>query len=157
MINTPTRGIGNKTIADLQLVARQINTSSGHVLLDLGRNGNRSPFWNAFSGRAATALEGFGAMLFGWREQAQTQPLPALFDRILVDSNYESYVNDQTEEGLSRWENVQELRRIAYEYQEKGLSEFLENLALVSDQDTLEEQTGRAGVDDPARRQRIGV
>lgn len=140
VINVPTRGIGDKTIAELRMTAQQINTSPGQVLLDLGRNGNRSPFWNAFSGRAAAALEGFGAMLFGWREQAQTQPLPALFDRVLVDSNYESYINDQTEEGLSRWENVQELRRIAYEYQEKGLSEFLENLALVSDQDTLEER-----------------
>ncbi len=141
VINVPARGIGNKTIADLQMIAREINISPGQLLLDLGRNGNRSPYWNAFSGRAAASLEGFGAMLLGWREQAQTQPLPTLFDRIIGDSGFEAYVNDQTEEGISRWENVQELRRIAYEYQERGLPEFLENLALVSDQDTLEEQT----------------
>jgi len=32
---------------------------------------------------------------------------------------------------------VEELRTLAYEYQERGLGVFLENLALVSDQDTL--------------------
>ena len=140
MINVPSRGIGGKTLDELRMTARQVNLSPGQVLLDLGRNGNRSPFWVAFSGRAAAALEGFGRILVGWREQASTQPLPALFDRVLTDTGYEAYINDQTEEGFSRWENVQELRRIAYEFQEKGLSAFLENLALVSDQDTLEDR-----------------
>ena len=32
---------------------------------------------------------------------------------------------------------MQELRRLAYDYEEKGLTEFLQNLALVSDQDTI--------------------
>ncbi len=40
----------------------------------------------------------------------------------------------------SRWENVQELLRMAYEYSSAGLVGFLENLALVSDQDTLPEK-----------------
>ena len=56
-----------------------------------------------------------------------------------------SYINDQTEDGNDRWDNVQELRRLAFDFQEKGLTEFLQNLALVSDQDTIPS----ADVEDP--------
>jgi DNA helicase-2/ATP-dependent DNA helicase PcrA len=65
--------------------------------------------------------------------------LPDLFDRILNDIAYREYIDDGSEEGQGRWENVQELRRLAFEYQDRGLTAFLENLALVSDQDTIPE------------------
>jgi len=65
--------------------------------------------------------------------------LPALFDRILVDTGYHQYTDDQSEEGQDRWANVVELRRIAVEYEERGMVDFLEAIALVSDQDTLPE------------------
>ncbi len=42
-----------------------------------------------------------------------------------------------SEEGEDRWENVQELRRLAMEYSTRTLDEFLENVALVADQDTI--------------------
>ncbi len=61
-----------------------------------------------------------------------------LLDRILDETDYHSYIDDGTDEGTDRWENVMELRRLAAEYQERSLTEFLENVALVSDQDTLE-------------------
>jgi DNA helicase-2/ATP-dependent DNA helicase PcrA len=60
-------------------------------------------------------------------------------DRILEDINYRSYIDDGSDEGVDRWENVMELRRVAADYQDRGLTEFLANIALVSDQDTLEE------------------
>jgi DNA helicase-2/ATP-dependent DNA helicase PcrA len=59
-------------------------------------------------------------------------------DRILNDVDYQSYLDDGSDEGHDRWENVLELRRLAAEYQEQGLEAFLEQVALVSDQDTLE-------------------
>jgi DNA helicase-2/ATP-dependent DNA helicase PcrA len=43
------------------------------------------------------------------------------------------------EEGQDRWDNVQELRRLAAEYKGKTLTDFLENISLVSDQDTIDE------------------
>jgi DNA helicase-2/ATP-dependent DNA helicase PcrA len=46
-------------------------------------------------------------------------------------------MDDGTEIGEGRWENVLELRQLAFEYEERGLTDFLENVALVSDQDTL--------------------
>lgn len=137
VINVPPRGIGDKTVIGLQLAARQGMTTSGTVLLDLGRNGDQSPFWKAFSGRGLAVLADFGARLAVWREDLTRLSLPKLFDKILAETDYRSHIEDGSEEGRDRWENVEELRKLAYDYAERGLEAFLENMALVSDQDTL--------------------
>lgn len=136
VIAVPPRGIGQKSIEMLQSAAFQANLSSGEVLLDLGRKGDASPFW-AIIGRSASLLADFGALLADWHTVKERVSLITLFDRIISDTGYEPYINDQSDEGNDRWENIQELRRLAYDYDEKGLTEFLQNLALVSDQDTL--------------------
>ena len=138
-IGVPPRGIGDKTLLTLQAIARTAELSAGSVLVDLGRQGKASPYWEEFKGRPAALLADFGAMIGTWFEASASQTLPALFDRIISDTGYEPYIKDESEEGEERWENVQELRRLAYEYAELGLTPFLENLALVSDQDTLGE------------------
>jgi DNA helicase-2/ATP-dependent DNA helicase PcrA len=55
------------------------------------------------------------------------------------DINYREYIDDGTEEGEERWENVQELRRLAIEYSTRTMDDFLQDVALISDQDTLTE------------------
>lgn len=140
IINVPPRGIGDKTLIALQLAAQKAGISAGEVLLDLGQHGKDSSHWSALA-RGANLLADFGSLLVGWREHLESMPLPELFDHILEDTVYYEHVSDGTEEGRSRWENVQELRRLAYEYDERGLGSFLENLALVSDQDTVPEET----------------
>ena len=141
VINIPPRGIGGKTLDNLQAAAHQAGVSPGEVLIDLAAKGPESPFAKSFTGRIATVLADFGGRLAGWREAAASLALPALFDRIVSDTGYREYIEDASEEGQDRWGNVEELRRLAYEYQEKGLSAFLENLALVSDQDTIPERS----------------
>jgi len=140
VINVPPRGIGDKTLTALNMAAQQAQVSTGELLMDLARRGKDSPHWASFS-RGANLLADFGALLAGWHDHIETMPLPDLFDRILHDTVYYEYINDGTEEGASRWENVQELRRLTFEFEERGLSTFLENLALVSDQDTVPEET----------------
>ena len=58
-------------------------------------------------------------------------------------SGYGTFVRDGTEEGEGRWENLQELRTVAANYADlpigDGLAAFLEEIALVSDQDELPE------------------
>jgi DNA helicase-2/ATP-dependent DNA helicase PcrA len=122
----------------LHNVARQNNTSPGMVLLDLAR-GSDSPYWPSFTGRATISLADFGGMLANWRAAAPSLTTVELFDRIVIDLNYKEYIDDESEEGVDRWENVQELRRLAVEYSTRPLEEFLENVALVSDQDTIAE------------------
>ncbi|MBI2757574.1 MAG: UvrD-helicase domain-containing protein [Chloroflexi bacterium] len=147
VINVPPRGIGDKTLLTLHNVARQNNTSPGAVLLDLAR-GSDSPFWNQFTGRSVITLADFGASLSNWKTASPALTVSELFDRIVSDLNYKAYIDDEsdtlrtrtsTSEGEDRWLNVQELRRVAVEYDTRTLEEFLENVALVSDQDTLKE------------------
>jgi len=138
VINVPPRGIGEKTLATLHLVARQANVSPGTVLIDLAR-GSDSPFWSQFTGRAALPLADFGATFANWKAASPALTVPELFDRIINDLNYKDYIDDQSEEGEDRWENVQEMKRLANDYATRTLDEFLENIALVSDQDTIAE------------------
>ena len=136
-INTPSRGIGDKTFLALRTQASNVNKSPGELLIELGQD-EHSSNQEAFSGRVGTALANFGTMLANWyTARAELVPLE-LMDRILDDTGYQAYIDDGSDEGKDRWENVMELRRLASEYQDQGLEAFLEQVALVSDQDTIE-------------------
>lgn len=137
IINVPPRGIGEKTLTTLHMVARQNNTNAGAVLLNLA-HGSESNFYKSFTGRAAVPLADFGGMFANWHALTKTATVSELFDRIVRDINYKEHiVDDGSEENLDRWENVQELKRLALEYDTRTLDEFLENVALIADQDTL--------------------
>ncbi len=136
VINTPPRGIGDKTVAALRTQAQKKGLTPGDLLLDLAK-GDASQNKEAFSGRTLQTLLTFGGYLAGWRAEIETLSPLKLMDRILTDIDYHPYIDDGTEEGSDRWDNVMELRRLAAEYEERGLSQFLEEIALVSDQDTL--------------------
>src|SRR5512140_3756898 len=140
VINVPPRGIGEKTLATLHAVARRENVSAGAVLLDLAR-GSDSPYWSEFVGRSVLPLADFGVSLATWVSAAPALSVPELFDRIMNDLDYKAYIDDESEEGVDRWENVQELRRLAMEYAGRTLDDFLENVALVADQDTIKEDS----------------
>ncbi len=140
VINIPPRGIGEKSIHALRAQAKLENMSPGAFLLKLSSDHKRGQ-GDGFTPRAAQALTSFGALLARWRIWSEELPPLALMDRILEESGYRDYLDDDTDEGRDRWENVMELRRLAAEYQDRGLEAFLENIALVSDQDTLEGAT----------------
>jgi len=138
VINVPPRGIGEKTILALHSAGQTDHIAPGDVLLDLAR-GSDSPFFAQFAGRAALPLAEFGGMLSAWQSFASTATVSELFDRVVTDIRYQDYLDDGTDDGKERWENVMELHRLADEYNQRTLPEFLENIALVSDQDTIKE------------------
>ncbi len=137
VLNVPPRRIGSKTALALRTHALKVGTGASAILLDLDR-GPDSEHWSAFTKTAATALAQFGGLLKRWTGEAGALSPLDLTDMILEDINYRGYLQDGTEEGQDRWDNVMELRRLASEYRERTLSEFLEDVALVSDQDTLD-------------------
>jgi len=139
VINTPRRKIGSKTIADLRTLALNEKISMGMVLLELGK-GPGSDYFGSFSPAAARSLAGFGHLLRQWTSALPELTPLSLLDRIITDTDYQSYIDDNTEEGIDRWENVMELRRLASEAvsDNKELGDFLEGIALVSDQDTMD-------------------
>ncbi|MBQ6341622.1 MAG: UvrD-helicase domain-containing protein [Anaerolineaceae bacterium] len=139
VINVPTRGIGAKAQENLNLAAYESQKSAGEVLLNLGQLGPESIYWPEM-GRSALNLADFGAKLIGWREQMNSDPsIVNLMDRIIRETGYQAWIEADNDGEDDRWENVEELRKMAFEYEERGISEFLQNLALVSDQDTVSE------------------
>ncbi len=139
IINVPPRGIGGKTVEALVAAARAAGTSPGAALIDLA-HGSDSPFWDKFSSRAAIALSDFGNLLATWVGMRGIFTVNELFDQIISDTGYKNHLDDGTEEGKERWENVQELRRLAQEYSQRTLDEFLQDVALISDQDTIADE-----------------
>jgi DNA helicase-2/ATP-dependent DNA helicase PcrA len=79
-------------------------------------------------------------MLAAWRAAAETETVPEILRRILADVKYREFLQTGSEEGDERWENVQELVAVTEEFEEIPLDRFLEEIALVSDQDTLTEK-----------------
>jgi DNA helicase-2/ATP-dependent DNA helicase PcrA len=139
VINTPPRGIGDKSMVALRTYARKQSLTPSALLLAIA-NSEDNAYGEAFQPRALAAFRSFGKMLNSWHHEAAELPPLELMDRILTDVEYRMYIDDGSEEGEDRWENVMELRRLAAEYKERSLSDFLEDIALVSDQDTLQSE-----------------
>lgn len=139
VINVPPRGVGDKTLQILRTQAQRAGMNPGDLLLQLGRNPEAHT--DSFPHRALSILSGFGELLSRWATLTNELAPLYLMDRIIDEIDFHGYIDDGTDEGNERWENVMELRRLAAEYQERTLGEFLEDVALVSDQDTLEGST----------------
>ncbi len=137
VINVPPRGVGDKTIQILRTQAQKAGITPGRLLIEMGRD--PEPFKAAFQPRALNLLGEFGAMLSRWLGQVTELAPLYIMDHIINDTDYHAYIDDGSDEGEDRWDNVMELRRLASEYQDRTVSDFLENIALVSDQDTIVE------------------
>lgn len=139
IINVPARGIGAKSVIELRTIAQQAGLSPGELLLEI--NDQNSPHHKSFQKRMGQSLSKFGVMLTRWCSMKDRSTPLELMDQIIDDSGFRGYIDDGTDEGQDRWDNIMELRRLAGEFKEPGLDAFLERLALVSDQDTLDSST----------------
>ncbi len=70
------------------------------------------------------------------RQSVGQNPPAAILEQVLKATRYQAFVDDGTEEGESRWENVEELRNLAQEFE--TIEDFLEHVALVSDVDNFD-------------------
>jgi len=136
VLNTPPRGIGAKTVQILLGLSQRHSLEPAQVLLEMAR-GEGSRFAAEIDARARRALVPFGRSLHRWLQAKQTLDVVGLMDLVLEETAFESHLDDGTDEGLQRIENVQELRRAAQDLDAMELATFLERVALVSDQDTL--------------------
>ena len=140
IINVPARGIGAKTVEELGAWSESRGVSMWQAVEDAGQNVNLAP-------RARAQLVVFADLMRGLMAMAQTEPPSAIFDAALERSGLQMAIQDGTDEGEDRWTNVLELRNHAAEFDEiappEGLARFLEEVALVSDQDELEDVPDR--------------
>lgn len=144
VINTPPRGVGAKAIETLQQCASAAGSTPALVLLELGAEGDASPHQAALAGRAARALTDFGRLLVRWIAESQALALPKLINLITESSGYGAFINDGSVEGDERWANVLELRSVAADSPAESLTQFLQDVALVSEVDDLPEGSGGA-------------
>ncbi|MBC7262490.1 MAG: ATP-binding domain-containing protein, partial [Chloroflexi bacterium] len=150
VINVPPRRIGNKTIATLEYWANRLNVPLYTILQLLEGNSeetaaNQTPVPDLKLGALPRkALLDFLALINELLVARKTQGLLQLLDTVLERTGYAEYVRDGTEEGEERWQNIMELRSVAQEYldlePELSLTMFLEEVALVSDVDNLNEE-----------------
>jgi DNA helicase-2/ATP-dependent DNA helicase PcrA len=140
VINVPARGIGEKTVEELRAWAESHGVSLWDAVEAAGENRNLAP-------RARASLAAFADVARGLMELAASEPPSAVFDAAYERSGLQRVIQDGTDEGEDRWTNLLELRNHAAEFDElavpEGLARFLEEVALVSDQDTLEDRPDR--------------
>ncbi len=138
--NRPRRGLGDTTLARLAAFA----DAQGITLREaLGRADEAG-----VGAAPLRAVRKLAALLDSLAEAAPDLPVPELLERVLDDSGYlESLEAERTVEAQGRIENLQELVGVAREYQgtaeAPSLSDFLQGISLVSDQDQLEHEGGR--------------
>ena len=142
IINVPKRGIGLTTINRVQEYA--ISREIGFYETLLAADGIPG------IGRSAGKLESFAALIEHFKAESEQMTIPELLDEIIETTGYVDELKaDSDIEAESRMENIEELRNkiVAYEEscEEEGgkatLSGFLEEVALVADIDSLDENT----------------
>ena len=148
IINVPPRAIGQKTVGTLVRWAGEMGVpvyAALQMLAEVERSeGQETAMPLPFGTRAKRALLNFTTILEDLVQARQQLNLLELLDLLLARTGYETYIRDGTEEGQIRWENILELRTVARDYAdlpvETALTTFLEEVALVSDVDNLDEQ-----------------
>jgi DNA helicase-2/ATP-dependent DNA helicase PcrA len=139
ILNVPPRGIGQKTVAELDRFAHRVGASWHGALKMLRDEAAPSPF----NSRTTRLLLEFLELIEGLLEAKERLDVVALIELVLQRSGYADFVRDGTEEGDERWQNVQELGTVALQYADyeppAGLGAFLEETALVADVDAFDE------------------
>lgn len=140
VINTPPRGIGQRTVAELSRWAQARELSLYQALKQLAEGERDS---GPFTARTRHDLNSFLSLVEGLAAQGQELHLHDLIQVVLERSGYKEYILNEPD-GEDRWDNVLELCTLAQEYQHlepgEGLTSFLEGVTLVSDVDSLDEK-----------------
>lgn len=138
IINYPRRGIGDTTIDNLREIANKYHVSLWTVLCNLNK------VTNAFNAGTIAKLQKFGNLIEGFRQLTTSDNA---YDAAVIIARSSGIIddlsNDETPEGISRKENIQELLNGIKEFSETAYKEgkddklpsFLEGVALLTDQD----------------------
>ncbi|MGE5507298.1 MAG: DNA helicase PcrA [Chitinophagales bacterium] len=140
VVNTPRRGLGATTLARLEDYA----LSEGLSLFQAAQRAAGVP---GLGGKAGATLEAFAAYLEGLNSQAAQVPVAELALKILRETGYQAELKaEKSVEAEARLDNLEEFLNTAAEFdaraEEPSLGLFLEQVALLSDADTYEAESG---------------
>ncbi|HXG59466.1 MAG TPA: UvrD-helicase domain-containing protein, partial [Thermoanaerobaculia bacterium] len=137
VINVPSRGIGDTTVAALDQKAREQNVSLWTVI-----EGDLS----FLPARASKAVREFREIVHDL-QRAASHPVPELLDYLLLRTGYRRMLQESRDvQDESRLENIEELINSAREFTEQNpsaaLADYLDSLTLMTDLDRYESQKG---------------
>ncbi|MDD5589544.1 MAG: 3'-5' exonuclease, partial [Candidatus Portnoybacteria bacterium] len=96
------------------------------------------------------AWKKFQDMISELREISKILPLSQVMNQIIKKIGMEAYLRDGSEQGEIRWENIKELFTVIKKYDplppEEAASAFLEEVALLSNQDDVETEKDLANL-----------
>ena len=139
IINEPKRAIGDATVEALLEYGRENELSLLGAALDVDNV--------ALSTRAASAVRGFSELMIDLTEALYEQKPSEFLDTLLQKTGYaRQFEANPSDENTARLENIEELRGAVSEFErlnpEGGMTDFLENVALMTDLDNMEERPG---------------
>ncbi|MDD3012915.1 MAG: 3'-5' exonuclease [Candidatus Gastranaerophilales bacterium] len=137
VINVPRRAIGPTTIKKIDDISKRESISLFSVLENIED-------YSEFSPKTKNSLKGFVNLIKKTREVCGSMPLSEFISQMIDDTEYLDELKEEgTDDANSRIENIQEFISVAKEYEsmEAGndLGDFLTQISLVSDLDSLEE------------------
>ena len=138
IINTPRRGIGDKSVQ----IAEALAYEEGCPLLEFLRRAKR---YTAISPATSNQMVNFVYMIDHFREMASQLSVSGLIELVCEESGYNKMLDEMIDklEREDRLNNIGELISAAKNYEEQAdepnLVEFLEDVALVSDVDKYDE------------------
>ena len=136
ILNVPPRGIGTKSVAKVQDVARRRGCSLHRALQHVSEHED-----------LPTALKkrvrSFVSLLDDLCATAGSVSLAELVSKIVDRTHYLDYLREQGEEGLSRLENVREFLGAIRGTAAGSLEEFLDQVALFTDIDEYNDRANR--------------
>ncbi len=141
VVNVPVRGIGKRTVDELVAWARSLDVPAYTALQLLADQGD---YPSPFDARQRRSLTGFLALLNGLSEIKSSMELPQFVDETLERTGYRaSLLESDDPDAEDRLENLREFRGLSAEFAGEPASEslprLLERVALVADQDAIEE------------------
>jgi len=130
IVNVPSRGIGTKSLEVFANWRQREGFSLSEALAKVET-------CQLLTAKARQGLSELAEITTSFRGQIDKLTPEALTERLLRKLDYFRYLVDGTPQGEARVENVKELLNVAAQYHDSGLSGFLEEVALVSDLDTV--------------------
>ena len=139
IINEPKRGIGDSTVEALALYAGENDLSLMAAVLDSEGAG--------LSSRAQRLVSGFADLMVELTEAMYSMSITEFTEALIEKTGYvKALEQSKTEENQTRIENIRELEGAVSEFAklnpEGTLTDFLENVALITDVDNLNQTSG---------------
>ena len=135
IINEPKRGIGEATVTKIEQISSDLGENPLEIMY---KSDSLAPIV-----ARSKQLKSLAEMFYELAELVDVIPLEELLDEVMDRSGYELYLKSQGDEGITRLENIAELKSTMANYEENSeeptLAGFLEEISLYTDIDNFDE------------------